>query len=270
MSFQIQDIEEINTITQTLLVLSPFVTFTVGDYKMSAYNQDNGYWLLCDGRSLEILSYPQLFSIIGTSFGSADAEHFNLPDFRGRVAGCVGQGTGLTNRTLGQSIGAETHTLTIPEIPSHTHTGTTDSNGVHIHSIKDDGHLHTGGTESSGVHTHTSNATGGQGSPGLAIADGTNTVIDTDSSQGELNVWTTASALTINSNGAHTHNFTSNINTTGIEILSNGAHTHTFTSNATGGSGPHNNMQPTLFCGNVFILSKPLTNSFVNNPGENI
>jgi microcystin-dependent protein len=246
MSFQIQDIEEINTITQTLLVLSPFITFTVGDYKMSAYNQDFGYWLLCDGRSLEILSYPQLYTIIGDSFGSEDDEHFNLPDFRGRVAGFIGQGTGLTNRTLGNSVGAETHTLTIPEIPSHTH------------SITDAGHVHGGGTESSGVHTHTSNAVGGQGNYGLALANGSNTVVDTDSSLGELNVWTTPGALTIDNAGAHTHNFTTDINTTGI------------TNQNTGGNQAHNNMQPTLFCGNVFILSKSLTNSYVNNPAVNI
>jgi microcystin-dependent protein len=270
MSFQIQDIEEINTITQTLLLLSPFNTFTVGDYKMSAFNQDNGYWLLCDGRSLEIITYPQLYTIIGTSFGSVDQDHFNLPDFRGRVPGAIGQGNGLTNRSLGNSVGAETHTLTTPQIPSHTHTGTTDPSGTHIHSITDGGHIHDGGTESSGVHTHTSNAIGGQGNYGLALADGNNTVEDTDSSQGELNVWTTPGALTINENGAHTHNFTSNINTTGITINSNGSHTHDFTTNATGGGESHNNMQPTLFGGNIFILSKSLTNSYINYPANSI
>jgi microcystin-dependent protein len=63
-----------------------------------------------------------LFSLVGTSFGVGDGSTtFNLPDFRGRVAGCIGQGIGLTNRTFGQSIGAETHTLSVSEIPSHKH-----------------------------------------------------------------------------------------------------------------------------------------------------
>lgn len=227
MSFQIQDIEEINTITQTLLVLSPFITFTVGDYKMSAYNQDFGYWLLCDGRSLEILSYPQLYTIIGDSFGSEDDEHFNLPDFRGRVAGFIGQGTGLTNRTLGNSVGAETHTLTIPEIPSHNH-GITDP--THTHTINDPGHTHTYFNQ-----PNTQN---------------TDNAFSTESAANNVNV-----------------NQTTGSSTTGITNLS--AVTG-ITINNTGGSGAHNNMQPTLFCGNVFILSKPLTNSYVNNPGNNM
>ena len=268
MSFQIQDIEEINTITQTLIVLSPYVSFSVGDYKMSAYNQDNGYWLLCDGRSLQISSYPQLYAIIGTSFGSVDADHFNLPDFRGRVPGAIGQGSGLTNRTIGDSVGEENVALTVNQLPAHNHTGTTDSSGTHVHSITDTGHLHTGITQVAGNHTHTSNAVGGQDNYGLALANGSNTVTDTDSSQGELNVWTTPGTLTINNAGDHQHNFTSAINTTGIIVNSSGAHTHTFTTNNTGSNQTHNNMQPTLFFGNIFILSKSFTNSYVNNPAQ--
>ena len=164
--------------------------------------------------------------------------------------------------------------------PGHTHTGTTDSAGIHTHSTTDPGHIHIGTTNSSGVHSHTSNAIGGQGNYGLAIADGTNTATGTDASIGELNLWTvpgslsinnngshthtftsnsSTTGLTINSNGAHTHIFTSNSSTTGLTINSNGAHTHTFSSNNTGGGQSHNNIQPTLFGGNVFVLSKSVT-----------
>lgn len=233
MSFQIQDIEEINTISQTLLYLNPYISFTVGDYKMSVYGQDNGFWLLCDGRSLEISSYPYLYNVISDSFGSVDSEHFNLPDFRARVAGYIGGGTGLSNRTLGEDIGAETHTLTIPEIPSHVHTGTTDTSGEHIHSITDPGHTHT--------YVNQPNTT----NPAVSLT--TTDVAD------NVNV-----------------NQTTSSSTTGITVNSAGSHVHTFTTNATGGSGPHNNMQPTLFGGNMFILSKPLTNSFINSPAFSI
>lgn len=185
----------------------------IGDIKMSVHNTDFYGWLKCDGRSLSRTTYADLFAIIGTSFGSADSNSFNLPDCRGRVLGTLGQGSGLTNRNLGSTIGTETHTLTTSEIPSHSHSGTTDS---------------------SGAHTHTSNAIGGQGNLGLVAADGSNTATSTDSSAGELNVWTTPAALTINSSGDHTHNFTSG--------------------NAGGGSA-HNIMQPTIFIGNVFIYS---------------
>jgi microcystin-dependent protein len=101
---------------------------------------------------------------------------------------------------LGSTGGAENHTLTTGEMPSHTHTGTTDSGGA---------------------HTHSSNATGG--SLGLAYSDGNNTVTSADYTNGELNVWTTPRALTINSDGSHTH---------------------TFTTGASGAGGAHNNMQP--------------------------
>lgn len=102
----------------------------VGDVKMSVHNGDFYGWLKCDGRSLSRITYAALFAIIGTAFGSIDGNSFNLPDCRGRVLGTLGQGAGLTNRTLGTSVGAETHTLTTGEMPSHSHT------------INDPGHTH--------------------------------------------------------------------------------------------------------------------------------
>ncbi len=103
----------------------------VGDIKMSVYNNDFYGWLKCDGRSLSRATYASLFAVIGTSFGSANGSSFNLPDCRGRVLGTLGQGSGLTNRALGASVGAETHTLTTGEMPSHSHT------------INDPGHTHS-------------------------------------------------------------------------------------------------------------------------------
>jgi microcystin-dependent protein len=185
----------------------------IGEYKMSTRSDDFGGWLICDGRSLDRTTYSELYAVIGTSFGSSCGNTFRLPDARGRGVGMVGHGAGLTNRTLGDVLGEETHTLTTTEMPSHTHTGTTSANGA---------------------HSHTTNAIGGQGAPGLAVADGTNTVVDVDGSSGELNVWTTPVALVIGSNTNHTH---------------------TFTSDATGSGGSHNNMQPTVFGANLFIFA---------------
>ena len=57
-------------------------------------------WLLCQGQSLLVADYPNLFAIVGTAYGSADASHFNLPDMRGRVPAGV-DGTGrLTSATM--------------------------------------------------------------------------------------------------------------------------------------------------------------------------
>ena len=46
---------------------------------------------------------------------------FNIPDLRGRTSIGAGQGGGLTNRTLGQTLGTEQHILTVSEMPAHTH-----------------------------------------------------------------------------------------------------------------------------------------------------
>lgn len=186
----------------------------IGEYKMSTRSEDFGGWVVCDGRSLDRDRYSQLFQVIGTSFGSTSSSTFKIPDAKGRVLGFVGQGGGgLTLRNLGHTTGEETHALTQSEMPSHSHTGTTSSNGA---------------------HTHTTNAIGGQGAPGLAVADGTNTGVQTDSSLGELNLWTTPVALTIGSNANHSH---------------------TFISDAAGSNVPHNNMQPTVFGAHLFIFA---------------
>jgi len=86
-------------------------------------------WLLCDGASLLRADFPDLFSVIGVSYGSVDSTHFNLPDLRGRVGLGSGTGTGLTPRVIGDSIGEETHTLSIGETPTHTHVDAGHSHG---------------------------------------------------------------------------------------------------------------------------------------------
>jgi len=239
----------------------PHLPYHAGDIKLSIQPRDHDGWILCDGRSLERSLYPYLFEIIGTSFGSLDTNSFTLPDMRGRVPGAIGQGANLTNRTIGDKIGEERHTMTLTELVSHTHTGTTNNAGNHTHTGTTNNagsHTHTGNTDNSGSHTHSSNASGGQGNFGLAKADGTNTVIDTDSSQGELNVWRTAGALTINSDGTHQHSFTTASvadHQHSFTTASVADHQHTFTTQSTGSTTPFNVMQPTLFVGNTFIYS---------------
>lgn len=78
-------------------------------------------WLVCDGSSLAIADYPNLFAAIGNVWGSVDSAHFNIPDLRGRTL--VGQGVAGSGTTfdLGTYGGEETHTLDIGEMPSHTH-----------------------------------------------------------------------------------------------------------------------------------------------------
>lgn len=74
-------------------------------------------WLLCDGSSILRSDYPDLFAVIGTAYGASDTAHFNLPDLRGMVL--IGQGAGFT---LANPVGEYNHTLTVSEMPAHSHT----------------------------------------------------------------------------------------------------------------------------------------------------
>jgi microcystin-dependent protein len=85
-------------------------------------------WLLCQGQAISRTTYPSLFLAIGTSYGSGDGSTtFNIPNLQGRVP--VGKGAG-TFAALGATGGAETHTLSTTEMPSHTHT-----QDAHNHSV---------------------------------------------------------------------------------------------------------------------------------------
>lgn len=94
-------------------------------------------YMACDGRALSRTTYGTLFKVIGTNYGVGDGKAtFNIPDLRGRTAIGNGNGTGLTQRTLGQVGGTETHTLTRFEMPRHNHSGTTAFGGNHGHTME--------------------------------------------------------------------------------------------------------------------------------------
>lgn len=78
-------------------------------------------WAFCNGQLLQISANTALFSILGTTYGGDGRTTFALPDLRGRVAIHAGTGNGLTPRQIGQASGTETVTLTINQMPAHTH-----------------------------------------------------------------------------------------------------------------------------------------------------
>lgn len=81
-------------------------------------------WLLCDGSSFSTTSYPELFNVIGTTYGYDDDRNPKLPDLRGRVAVGKKDATSADDTEfsiLGNTGGEKTHTLTTSEIPSHSH-----------------------------------------------------------------------------------------------------------------------------------------------------
>src|SRR5918992_2612352 len=80
-------------------------------------------WALCNGQLLPINQNQALFSLLGTTFGGDGRVNFALPDLRGRTPIHVGSG-----HTLGEQGGEQAHTLSIAELPTHTHVGNCSSN----------------------------------------------------------------------------------------------------------------------------------------------
>ena len=81
-------------------------------------------WALCNGQLLPINQNQALFSLLGTTYGGNGSTNFALPDLRSRAPIHVGSGF-----TLGQRAGEEAHTLTIQELPAHTHQMSGSGNG---------------------------------------------------------------------------------------------------------------------------------------------
>src|SRR2546425_1690706 len=73
-------------------------------------------WALCNGQLLPINQNQALFSLLGTTYGGDGRVNFGLPDLQGRLPIHVGSG-----HTLGERGGEQAHTLSIAELPTHTH-----------------------------------------------------------------------------------------------------------------------------------------------------
>ena len=93
----------------------------VGEIRMFAGNFAPRGWAFCDGQLLAVSQNDALFSLLGTIYGGDGRTTFGLPDLRGRIPIHAGSGPGLSPRRLGAKSGAENVTLTVNQLPSHTH-----------------------------------------------------------------------------------------------------------------------------------------------------
>lgn len=132
-------------------------------------------WALCNGQLLPINQNQGLFSLLGTTFGGDGRVNFGLPDFRGRVPIHVGSG-----HTLGERGGEQAHTLTISELPQHTHVANGTSNGAST-NVPTNNVLARGQTVSSSPINYYAPATN-------LVAMGAAEVTNTGGSQAHLNM----------------------------------------------------------------------------------
>jgi len=88
----------------------------VGEIRIFAGNFAPAGWMFCEGQLLPISENETLFQLIGTTYGGDGQSTFALPDLRGRIPLHFGNGF-----TLAETGGVETVTLTVPQIPVHSH-----------------------------------------------------------------------------------------------------------------------------------------------------
>ena len=88
----------------------------VGEIRMFGGNFAPAGWMFCEGQLLPISEYETLFNLIGTTYGGDGQQTFGLPDLRGRLP--IHQGNGFV---LAETGGVESVTLTVGQIPSHSH-----------------------------------------------------------------------------------------------------------------------------------------------------
>jgi microcystin-dependent protein len=88
----------------------------LSEIRMMSFNFPPKGWAFCNGQLLPINQNQALFSLLGTTFGGDGRQTFGLPNLQGRTPIHVGSG-----HTLGERGGEPSHTLTIQEVPEHTH-----------------------------------------------------------------------------------------------------------------------------------------------------
>lgn len=93
----------------------------VGEIRLFSFPRIPTGWFACDGSLVSIAQYQVLFTLLGTTYGGDGINTFGLPDLRGQLPLHQGTGLGLTPRVIGEVGGTEGVTLTLAQLPLHTH-----------------------------------------------------------------------------------------------------------------------------------------------------
>lgn len=213
----------------------------VGSVIMFAGSTAPDGWLLCDGTLYSNSEYSDLYAAIGTSYGYSGSS-FKVPDMRGK--GPMGYNSSNSNfNSLGKTGGAERHTLSSSEMPSHYHSVNPPNTysayeGNHTHTV--DPSSFTAYTSYDGSHHHTLSVNT-YGRPDGYLDVGTPGRY-WNNMPGHNNTYTTTSTA-----ADHRHSVSVNVPSTTSSTAGNHRHSvdiSSFSSSSTGSSNSHNNLQP--------------------------
>jgi microcystin-dependent protein len=140
----------------------------IGQIVMVGFTFAPAGWAFCNGQLLPIAGNDALFNLIGTTYGGDGQTTFGLPDLRSRVPVGTGQGAGLSSYMIGESVGVETVTLTVNQIPPHQHVYNPAASQDEPTSTRPDNNYPALG----GYYATTTTSSTPMGAPTLTVAGG--------------------------------------------------------------------------------------------------
>jgi len=221
-----------------------------------AATTNGGAWLICDGGTKVRTDYPDLYTLLGSTYGSEPSgTTFLLPDLRARVP--VGYNVSAIGAIAATSGGTEGHIMTEAQLAAHSHAIPTTT---HVHTIDDSTHIHTGSasgnTGSTGLtatdsgHTHVVPRVTdwGDGTYGTGFVNG-NDPANTSTDSGTANISI--------SPASHSHSLTTTPTSHGVTGANASVIGITATAPDTGSNSSHNNMQPFITIQYIILAKHP-------------
>ncbi|MFD2942383.1 phage tail protein [Flavobacterium notoginsengisoli] len=133
----------------------------LGEVRMFGGNFAPQGWMFCQGQSLGLNDYQALYVLLGTTFGGDGINNFNIPDLQGRIPLGTGTGPGLQNIVLGQIGGTESVTMSVNQMPGHTHVATAGSISIPTYNAPGNSASPTGNVLAGSDTAYTAEATDG-------------------------------------------------------------------------------------------------------------